>query len=960
MEYGSESERAAMLAQIITDNVGNMNQELAQTDSGKLKQAENALGDLNEKLGKLTKGAMPLVIIGSLVLQATLQMIKFVAMIRAAAAAVGAWNIQQKMLNVLLRTGINNKKVLNALLLIGSGNASKAAQGLKIYSNAAKGSAAAATVLKVALRGLIIASGIGVAIAVVTGIIAHFSNVADEATDSTDNLSSAQARAKRAAEEMEQVRQQEIRALADTRTALDLNIGRLRDFKGTKEEEKKIVNEMNDTYGETMGYFSSVADWYKALTSNSEAYCKQMVIEARTRMLANQIAQKEAEKDAIIYNSDGSLKKYSKQNKTTKVEDGYDYKVGPNGHLNQTVRWKDVEVENSSDWAEANKSVRQLNTEVGALTARMQSAAKESSEIKFNVKGSSKRPESGPTHFKPSRSKGISKSQELIANPKSKEDYQNNIDVLAKKYTGEDTDEQKQIVKDISLYRQKLRAIELTEMAAKRPTELNTLQDIGDELSYQNALRQSSAFKDLPGIDAEIKRLEELKAAKEKPVHTEVPVDEIKTYAQLNDEMSYYQWLVENGSEKERVYAQERINALDKVKRKWDEALADLKKPGDISTLDNIEKLDDAISYIDGKIKTANDKERAELQRTKMAYEDKRAAQMRSVEIPQALHEADQINKLTGKAYKVKIQGMGFDELTEKINDLQAMLNDTENPVTDEQRKDIESLISTYRKWRKEGIDAFDTFSSGWDNVKGIGGGIESLTSALSGNANAWQTVTGIVDSFIQIYQGVQTIVGIINMLTKATQDHETAEKSDALAVQSKTAATVMSTAATTTDAAVSEVNAGAKSGEAIANATAEGAKMPFPLNLVAIAAGVAAVVGALASIGSFATGGIVGGSSYSGDKLFARVNSGEMILNSTQQRNLFRMINTPRVNPGQLQPIQIAPDLRALNAIAGIATGQPVIIGGTLRASGRDIVAVLANETRIGSKSGRRTNIKL
>jgi hypothetical protein len=66
----------------------------------------------------------------------------------------------------------------------------------------------------------------------------------------------------------------------------------------------------------------------------------------------------------------------------------------------------------------------------------------------------------------------------------------------------------------------------------------------------------------------------------------------------------------------------------------------------------------------------------------------------------------------------------------------------------------------------------------------------------------------------------------------------------------------------------------------------------------VAIAAGVALialgslVTSNLKSAGSFANGGMVGGSSYSGDKLFARVNSGEMILNSKQQRNLGNMIN--------------------------------------------------------------------
>ena len=34
---------------------------------------------------------------------------------------------------------------------------------------------------------------------------------------------------------------------------------------------------------------------------------------------------------------------------------------------------------------------------------------------------------------------------------------------------------------------------------------------------------------------------------------------------------------------------------------------------------------------------------------------------------------------------------------------------------------------------------------------------------------------------------------------------------------------------------------------------------------------------------GNYAEGGIVGGTSYSGDKLWARVNSGEMILNRSQ-----------------------------------------------------------------------------
>ena len=43
--------------------------------------------------------------------------------------------------------------------------------------------------------------------------------------------------------------------------------------------------------------------------------------------------------------------------------------------------------------------------------------------------------------------------------------------------------------------------------------------------------------------------------------------------------------------------------------------------------------------------------------------------------------------------------------------------------------------------------------------------------------------------------------------------------------------------------------------------------------------------------IGNFADGGIIGGNSFHGDNMFARVNAGEMILNNKQQGNLFRLL---------------------------------------------------------------------
>ena len=51
LKYGTEEEKAAMLAEVITQNVGNMNEEFAKTDAGKIQQAKNALGDMGEEIG---------------------------------------------------------------------------------------------------------------------------------------------------------------------------------------------------------------------------------------------------------------------------------------------------------------------------------------------------------------------------------------------------------------------------------------------------------------------------------------------------------------------------------------------------------------------------------------------------------------------------------------------------------------------------------------------------------------------------------------------------------------------------------------------------------------------------------------------------------------------------------------------------------------------------------------------
>ena len=61
---------------------------------------------------------------------------------------------------------------------------------------------------------------------------------------------------------------------------------------------------------------------------------------------------------------------------------------------------------------------------------------------------------------------------------------------------------------------------------------------------------------------------------------------------------------------------------------------------------------------------------------------------------------------------------------------------------------------------------------------------------------------------------------------------------------------------------------------------------------LAFVGAGLAAVATTISQIKSFADGGIIEGNQFHGDGMLARVNAGELILNKTQQGNLFRMLD--------------------------------------------------------------------
>ena len=113
---------------------------------------------------------------------------------------------------------------------------------------------------------------------------------------------------------------------------------------------------------------------------------------------------------------------------------------------------------------------------------------------------------------------------------------------------------------------------------------------------------------------------------------------------------------------------------------------------------------------------------------------------------------------------------------------------------------------------------------------------------------------------------------------------------------------------------------------KAAAEAAGSAAAVPVVGWINAVAA-ITAIMSAMAAVPKFADGGIIGGNSFIGDNMIARVNSGEMILNNRQQRNLFNLLDGKGGT--------------SVNAGGGVK----------LRIEGRDLVGVINSQTSKTSK---------
>lgn len=145
LKFGNEQERVAVLAEVIESSVGGSNKALADAPFGSIKQLSNSLGDVKEQLGAVAVKVQPAL----------------------------DWA---------------------ASITISIGGISKLIGGVRALNTSLKASGRSAKIFSLALKSILITSGVGLAIWALIEAINYLTNSEDEAAKKTKALAEEQAR----------------------------------------------------------------------------------------------------------------------------------------------------------------------------------------------------------------------------------------------------------------------------------------------------------------------------------------------------------------------------------------------------------------------------------------------------------------------------------------------------------------------------------------------------------------------------------------------------------------------------------------------------------------------------------------------------------------------------------------------------------------------------------------------
>lgn len=875
LKHGTESERAALLARIITNNVGEMNKKLAATPTGQMKQLQMAIGGIKAKIGEALVGFGPYLAAASQVSVITASF----GQLKTVVAGVGA-----SLANFLATT-----KASILALYAEAGAAGTTSTAMRVLTAAKLAAVSAAK----KLYALMVANVWVVAIAAVAGLayaIYKFSAANSEA-------------ARRQAETNEAFG---VAAAAASKEESKLNalFGALNKAKQGTAAYDKAKRSIMDQYGEYIRQIEAEHGKIKNLSAAYELLREKVVAAARARAMEVYVDKKMGETaeergdlvskvrkvlskkfhgeflDHMLQKTlktirDGKLREaYVKQfdevqtiaqpggPSTTQVYnplriyaeglrklDKRDAQIQSDAHAVISAGngagkagTNGAPVKNKTYWENLKKDAQEKLERLDTSKAADRKAA---AVLRKQIGGYDKQLEFFSTGSHGGGKGGGSKGGHKVDPVKAEELRQKNEALDAHALTQA---QDKEEAAEIKAARERYAVLTQAEIDAKK--------EGAEKERAQNAL---DLQKELDQIDEQTAALLEAKRdqaeavwnathRKERDKGQRFDRSSITTANFSTEEAAYFDKLKE--------YARARRAAKD-------DATAEKYNIGRLEELHTVKELTAAIEKLNAASEKQSGDEFYNTQKTIAAYQRKLELVKDGADWQAKLREAKEIGQLGEREMKIRIEAIGIEELQSRIETIQKRLADTTSPVSPEQRRDLIEMANTYKSWQKKAVSAIGMVRSAWGGVSGIGNTMESLSNTLRGNASAWQKLSAVLNAVLQVEENFKALnqvmrtFGLVSAANKTIKQEETAATIvNAQAVQAEASASI---AAATAKTAANKAEATSNVADAAAKTFNSHAAIPW-VGIAAAAGLTAVMVATMSSLPKFAEGGIAYG----------------------------------------------------------------------------------------------------
>lgn len=875
LKHGTESERAALLARIITNNVGEMNKKLAATPTGQMKQLQMTIGGIKAKIGEALVGFGPYLAAASQVSVITASF----GQLKTVVAGVGA-----SFANFLATT-----KASILALYAEAGAAGTTSTAMRVLTAAKLAAVSAAK----KLYALMAANVWVVAIAAVAALayaLYKFSAANSEA-------------ARRQAEANEAVG---VAAAAASKEESKLNalFGALNKAKQGTVAYAQAKNSIMDQYGEYIRQIQKEHGEIKDLAKMYDLLREKVVAAARARAMQVYVDKKmegtaetraelvkqlrgvlstvfhggniNKQLNEVLRNIDSGAKfseHYVKQfdqvitsaspTATTSQRTFNPFRDAVQGLQALNKREKQIRADadaalgisppptsagnkkvsqNKAYWENLKESAQDDldNKDMSSAKGR-----KEAAELRKKIAYYDKQLEFFSVGSHGGGKGGGSKGGHKVDPVKAEEDRQKNAALDAHALTQAQDKEQ---ADEIKAARERYAVLKQAEIDAKKEGE--------EKERAQNAL---DLKKELDQIDEQTTALVEAKRdqaeavwnathRKERDKGLRFDRSTITAANFSKEEADYFAKLEE--------YARARRAAKD-------DATTEKYNIGRLEELHTVKELTAAIEKLNAASEKQSGSELYGTQQTIAAYQRKLELMKDGAEWQAKLREAKEISQLGEREMKIRIEAIGIEELQSRIEAIQKRLADTTNPVSPEQRRDLIELANTYKSLQKKAVSAISMVRSAWGGVSSIGNTVESLSNTLRGNASAWQKLSAVLNAVLQMEENfkalnqVMRIFGLVSAANKTIKEQETtATIVNAQAVQTEAQTTI---AAATAKTAANKAEATTNVAGAAAKTFNAHAAIPW-VGIAAAAALTGVMIATMASLPKFAEGGIAYG----------------------------------------------------------------------------------------------------